>query len=462
MKNRILVSGTPEETSMALVMDGCLQEYVLERDNKEHIVGNIFKGRVQNLVRGIQAAFIDVDRDKNVFFYNSEQLPLSEGQPIIIQIIKDAMGSKGPRASTQLSIAGRYAVYLPHVTYIGISKNIGDEAERTRLKEIVEKSKPDNAGIIVRTVAQGSSEEELRKDIEQLAGSWRAIEARAKRTDAPALLYREVDLPIRIVRDYLNDNIDELVVDDKEVYHRMKDLIEFSYPSYKGEIVYYKQNEHIYKHFSVAEQIGKINSRKVELDCGGYLVFDYTEALTVIDVNTGSFKGESNLEETAFYTNNQAAIEIARQLRLRDIGGIIIVDFIDMSNPENRNKVKETLENALAGDKMKPRVLGITSLGLFEMTRKKTRQNTAAALFSECPVCDGSGCVRSPESISVDIRRKIREIKGSKAILIKAHPLVAEWFVAHELDNLPRDRKIKVQGVEGMHPEVFTLLDAGV
>lgn len=462
MKTRILVSATPEEVSMALVVDGCLLEYVLERENNEHIVGNIFKGKVKNLLKGIQAAFIDVGRDKNVFFYNNEKMPLSEGQAVSVQITKDAMGNKGPRATTQISLAGRYAVYLPGVSYVGISKNINDEEERNRLKNIAESMMIEDAGIIVRTVAQGCTEEELQSDIEYLAGLWRSIEVRSKRIDAPALLYREVDLPIRIVRDYLNDNIDEIIVDDKDVYSRMKELISFSCSHYKGEIKQYSNKESIFKYYNVNDQITNLNVRKVPLSCGGYLVFDYTEALTVIDVNTGSYKGESRLEDTAFFTNMQASAEIARQIRLRDIGGIIIVDFIDMAQPENKKKILDALEKALAGDKMKPRVLDITTLGLIEITRKKTRQNTAAALFASCPTCDGSGCIKSPETISVEIRRRLREIKSNKAILINAHPLVADWFVNHELDRLPRDRKVKVQAVDNMHPEVFTLLDGGV
>ena len=459
MKNRILVSVTPEEISMALVLDDYLCEYVLERENNEHIVGNIFKGRVKNLLKGIQVAFIDVGREKNVFFYNNEQISINEGQSMLIQVIKDAMGSKGPRAGAQISLAGRYAVFLPDADYIGVSKNIEEESERLRLKEIVERNRLLGNGIIVRTVASGCSEEELKKDINYLSGLWQSIAARAKREEAPALLYREVDLPIRIVRDYLNDSIDELVVDDKETFSRMKELMDFSYPNYKGKMTFYEQKENIFKHYSIDTQISCLNSRKVPLSCGGYLVFDYTEALTVIDVNTGSYKGENNLEDTAFFTNMQAVAEIAKQIRLRDLGGIIIIDFIDMGKTENKKKIVESLEQAMAKDKMKPRVLGITNLGLVEMTRKKTRQNTAATLFAECPVCDGGGYVKSPETVCMEIRRQLRNIKSSKPVLVKAHPLVSDWFVNHEMQNLPRDKKVKVQAVDGMHPEVFTLLN---
>ena len=459
MKNRILVNATPEETSMAVVIGGSLQEYVIERDNKEHIVGNIFKGKVKNLLKGIQAAFIDVGRDKNVFYYNGDGLPLSEGQTIMVQVVKDAMGSKGPRAVTQISLAGRYVVFLPGASYIGVSRKIADADERTRLKELAEKLLPESGGLIVRTVAEGSSSEEIKKDVEYLEGLWQSIDARAARTAAPALLHREVDLPIRIVRDYLTANIDEIIIDDKSVCQRVNELISFSYPDYTGTIHYHSQKENIFKYYGFENEIENINARHVSLHCGGYLVFDYTEALTVIDVNTGSFKGAGNLEDTAFITNMEAVKEIARQIRLRDIGGIIIIDFIDMGTEENRQQILESMDTYIAGDKMKPRVLGITSLGLVEMTRKKTRQNTAAALLSECPTCHGSGYVKSPEAVSVEIRRKLRDISGGRAIIVKAHPTVAEWFSNYELPNLPRDRKVKVQAVEGMQPETFSLYD---
>lgn len=459
MKNRILVNATPEETSMAVVIGGSLQEYVIERDNKEHIVGNIFKGRVKNLLKGIQAAFIDVGRDKNVFYYNGDSLPLSEGQSILIQVIKDAMGSKGPRAVTQISLAGRYVVFLPGASYIGVSRKIADADEKQRLKELAENLRPEAGGLIVRTVAEGCSREDIEKDVEYLLGLWQSIDARAAITEAPALLHREVDLPIRIVRDYLTANIDEIVIDDQDVSQRVKELISFSYPDYAGIVHYHNQKENIFKYYGFETEIENINSRHVSLECGGYLVFDYTEALTVIDVNTGSFKGAGNLEDTAFITNMQAVREIARQIRLRDIGGIIIIDFIDMGSEENRRQILESMDAFLSGDKMKPRVLGITNLGLVEMTRKKTRQNTAAALLAECPTCQGSGYVKSPEAISVEIRRKLRDISGGRAITVKAHPTVAEWFINHELPNLPRDRKVKVQAVEGMHPEIFSLYD---
>ena len=459
--NRILLSATLGEVSMALVTDGVLQEYVLERNNEQRIVGNIFKGRVKNILKGIQAAFIDIGHNRNVFFYNGDKLDLSEGQSIIVQIAKDAMGSKGPRAVARLALAGRYAVFLPCANYVGVSKNIADHLERARLREIAEAERPVRTGVIVRTVAAGRDGEEIKKDIRHLAGLWRSIEARAQRTKPPALLHREADLPVRVVRDYLNASIDEIVVDDKETWQIISDLVAFSYFDYKGRIIHYQQAEPIYSYYRLQEAIDGLNARRVALECGGYLVFDYTEALTVIDVNTGSYKGESGLEGTALFTNMQAGSEIARQIRLRDVGGIIVIDFIDMENEENRSKVLKNLSDALAGDRMKPRVLGITALGLVEMTRKKSRQNTATALFAECPSCGGSGYVKSPETVAVEIRRKLAETSGTRSLILQAHPSVAEWFANCEIDRLPRGIKIKVQAVESMHPETFALLLTG-
>lgn len=461
MSSRILVNVTPEESRMVLVKNDLLYEYMLERNNHEHIVGNIFKGTVKNILNGIQAVFIDVGRDRNVFLYNGEEDTLSEGQSIVVQIIKDAMGSKGPRAITQISLPGRYVVFLPDADYIGISRKISCVEERARLQSLVEEMKPAGAGIIVRTVAQSCTKEELQKDIEYLNGLWQAITMRNARTKAPTLLYREVDLPIRVVRDYLNNDIDELIIDDEVTYQRVKELVEYSYPSYQGKIICHDNKKDIFSFYGVEQDIKNLVARRVNLACGGYLIFDNTEALTVIDVNTGSFRGESNLENTALVTNLQAAEEIARQIRLRDIGGIIIIDFIDMHDLENRNEILQILEESFVGDRMKPRVLGITNLGLVEVTRRKARQGTNAALFDDCPVCGGGGKVRSPEAISVDIRRQLRESKNNNAVLLQAHPKVAEWFINNELPRLSKDRKVKVQAVNDMHPECFTLLDAG-
>ncbi len=459
MKNRILVSVTPEETSMALVEEGLLQEYLLERNNEEHIVGSIFKGRVKNVLDGLQAAFIDVGRDRNVFFYNSENMPLAEGQTMLVQIIKDSMGSKGPRASDAISLPGRYVVFLPLSNYIGISKKITDQEERARLKELVEQVRTEDMGVIVRTVAEGVGSDELAREIKRLSGLWKALEARAARASAPSLLFREVDLPVRIVRDYLNERIDELVIDDREIYQRVSELVSYIYPDYKGKIVFFELGSSIFQHYGVAGDINSLASRTVGLECGGYLVFDHTEAFTVIDVNTGRFKGADNLENTAARTNLEAVAEIARQIRLRDIGGIIIIDFIDMNDLDNQQKVLAALEEALQGDRMKPRVLGITMLGLVEMTRKKARQNTMTVMFSTCPVCNGSGMVKSPEAVAVDVCRQMRAIKHSRPLLLQAHPSVAERFIKYDLERVSRIRKIRVQAVDGMHPESFTLLD---
>ncbi len=458
MKNKIIIDFTPEQISMAVIMNDCLTEYSIERNNNEHIVGSIFKGRVKNVLKGIQAAFIDIGYEKNVFFYNSDDISLTQGQTILVQIAKDAMGSKGPRATNQISLAGRYVVFLPQENYVGISKNIKDEQEKNRLKEMANELKPQNGGLIVRTVACNCTKEELKKDIQYLVGLWQSIKAREKICSTPCLLYKEADLPIRIVRDYLSEQIDEIIINDEQIQQRMQQLIELSYPSYQGKIIYYKQKDDIFSYYGLTNQMENINSRRVSIPCGGYIVFDHTEALSVIDINTGSYKGGDNIEDTAFLTNSQAVEEIARQLRLRDIGGIIIIDFIDMQKEENKKRILEKLELALTGDKMKPRVLGITKLGLVEMTRKKSRQNSAGAHFSQCIMCDGSGFIKSPEAVSVEVRRCIRQAT-SKKLLLQAHPSIIQWFFNHEMKQLPTDKQVKLQTVDTMHPNVFNLLD---
>ena len=455
---RILISVTPEEISMALVCNERLLEYILERNNEERIVGSIFKGKVKNLAKGIEAAFIDIGREKNAFFYNSAGIDITMGQNIVVQIIKDAMGSKGPRASLQISLPGRYIVFLPEADYIGVSKNIADINERERLRNFIETIKPKDVGVIVRTVAEGVGEEELKKDFLYLQSIWNSLKKRIQIANAPCLLYREIDLPLRVMRDYLNEDIDEIIVDNKETANIIKDFIKTGYSNYKGKVTYYENNENIYSYFQIDSNIENISARKVSLKSGGYLVFDHTEALHIIDVNTGSFKGADTLEHTALDTNLEAAEEVARQIRLRDLGGIIIIDFIDMHDPIHKELVIKKLESSVLGDKMKPRVLGITHLGLVEMTRKKTRQNMATTLLVECPVCHGSGKVKSPETISVEIRRKIRTIKNSRPLILQAHPQVAEWFLTYELERVSRDKKVKVQSIENMHPETYTLL----
>ena len=476
MAKTIVVNVTPEETRMAIFEETELIEIAVERTKSGHNVGNIYKGRTKNVLPGMQAAFIDIGREKNAFLYIGDALPadatskivdhtLTVGKEVLIQIVKDALGTKGPRATTNLTLPGRYVVFMPTVDYIAISRRIVGEKERTRLKQLVEKVRPIGMGIIVRTMAEGKSEEDLHKDIEYLYNLWNALHARSKMAVAPILLYRDVDLVIRIVRDYLSSDVEEFLIDNREAYERVCDLLKYTSPELISKIRLYEAKDDIFSHYGLDEELEKLGQRCVWLKCGGYLVIDKTEALTVIDVNTGKFVGSTKLSDTVFETNLQAATEITKQLRLRDIGGIIIVDFIDMDKEEHKEAIIAALEANFKRDRTKTNVLGFTELGLVEITRKKARQNLEGMLYSECPCCDGRGRVQSPETVVINIWRKMRKIMGQPRLpgkmVIEVHPLVAEIMQSQgDLARMEQELacSLRLEAVPAMHPEVFSIL----
>lgn len=472
----IVVNSTPEETRMAIFEDKELIEIFVERTKSGHHVGNIYKGKTKNVLPGMQAAFIDIGKEKNAFLYIGEETvpsdapktvnqTLTVGKDIMIQIVKDALGTKGPRATTNLTLPGRYVVFMPTVDYIAISRRISNEEERTRLKELVEKVRPAGMGIIVRTMAEGKSEEALHKDIDYLYNLWNALSARAKRANAPILLYRDVDLVIRIVRDYLSSDIEEFILDNREAYGRVCDLLKYTSPELVSKVQLYEGKEDIFSHYSLGNELERVGQRCVWLKCGGYIIIDKTEALTVIDVNTGKFVGSTKLSDTVFQTNLEAAREIAKQLRLRDIGGIIVVDFIDMDKEEYKQAIIAALEESFKKDRTKTNVLGFTELGLVEITRKKARQNLESMLYSECPCCAGRGRVQSPETVIISIWRMMRKImegpRRQGGIMIQMHPLVAENMKSQgELSRMEEELScsIRIEAVAEMHPENFSIL----
>jgi ribonuclease G len=459
---------------MAILENLELIEACVERSDSGHNVGNIYKGKIKNVLPGMQAVFVDIGREKNAFLYAGDILEgalgkdsiLTEGKEILIQIAKDPIGTKGPRATTHLTVPGRYVVLMPTVEHVAVSRRIESETERERLKAIADRLKPQGMGIIVRTVADGKREEDLRKDIEYLHNLWTALSARSKRANSPCLLYRDVDLVIRIVRDYLDSEVEELILDNREAYARVCDLLNYSAPDMVERIHLYEGGEDIFSHYGLEEELANIGQRNVGLACGGYIVIDKTEALTVIDVNTGKFTGSANLEETVFRTNLEAAAEIAKQIRLRDIGGIIIVDFIDMEYEKHRQAVLAALEENLKKDKTKSQVLGYTGLGLVEITRKKSRQNLETILYSTCPCCEGRGRVESPETVVIHILRKLRLIKNRDrrkgGLVLQAHPQVIEALKRQDvlLTRLEKEMacSLRVEAVKGMHPELFSFL----
>ncbi len=466
MTAKIIISAVnPEETRMGIVENNKLMEYVVERNTSGHLVGSIFAGRVCNVVGGIQAAFIDIGLEKNAFLYLGDRSGITEGQKVLVEIVKDARGTKGPTATLDLSLPGRYAVLLPNAGYIGISKKIADAAERSRLKRIAAEVVNSGPGVVIRTAACGIEEDALKADLQQLLSEWRVIQARAGLAKNPQVLHRELDVSVRIVRDYLNKDIEEIIVDDNAVYKRLNELLENLPEEQRCRLLLHDRQTDIFTYYRLSDDIASISDRRIDLPSGGYLIIDYTEAMTVIDVNSGHFSGRESLAETVMQINREAAAEIARQLRLRDIGGIIVIDFIDMEKREYREEILERLKQALAADKMKPCVQDMTVLNLVEITRKKARQNLSAVLYSPCPVCQGSGRVQSQETIGLEIKRRLRTLLAKsgapRSILIMVSPWLAEWLNNKNLRQWEKELHctLEVAAEPRLQLETFSLLD---
>jgi ribonuclease E len=405
----------PHATQIAVLEGRTLVEHQVSRaaDDATQIDGNIYRGRVQNVLPGMEAAFVDIGTPKNAVLYRGDvrfdrddvetssnntmriEQMLRAGQTILCQVTKNPIGAKGARLTQEVSLPGRFVVMVPNSSAFGISKRL-DDNERKRLRRIVDDVRPKGHGLIVRTAAEGASQEELGHDVERLAAQWASIEAEAGRSTAPGLLYREPDLAVRSVREEFNREYRGVVIDDEELFLQVRDYIEQVNPELADRVELYDpvaENMPVFERFHVHEQLHKALDRKVWLPSGGSIIIERTEALTVIDVNTGKNVGTSNLEETVYRNNLEAAEEIARQLRLRDIGGIIVIDFIDMEIRENRDKVASALRSALARDKTRTQVFDISELGLIEMTRKRISEGLVESLSSTCPVCEGRGIV---------------------------------------------------------------------
>jgi len=470
---KIVVNSDDGEVRAAILQDGVLMDLFIERTLHPRYAGNIYKGKVENVLPGMQAAFVDVGLERNVFLYVDDALDgkdsndkgqnpsdinvgddeeihlpkgdksikdiLKAGQEIIVQVTKDPIGTKGARVVMDITLPGRYVVLMPTVDYIGISRKIEDESERERLKKIAQSSKPKKMGIIVRTAAEGKSENEIVADIQFLSKLWKKVQSRGKRLKAPNLLHQDYDLIYRLIRDQICDEVEEFIVDKIDVYKKTVDLMSMTSSNLCDRVKIYKDKEPIFDHYGIEDEIIKALKRKVWLKCGGYLIIDHTEALTVIDVNTGKFIGSTCLADTVLQTNLEAAVEIARQVRLRNIGGIIVIDFIDMEDESHRKMVIKQLEESLQGDKTKATVLGFTQLGLVEMTRKKVQQGLADAMTKTCPECEGKGKIVSEESLAY---RAMREIKkqanqtDEPAMLIHLNPTVAAVLIGFGGSNL--------------------------
>jgi len=439
----ILINVTPRETRVAVTVTGVVQELLIERAASRGLVGNLYVGRVARVLPGMQSAFVEIGLERAGFLHvadikdkggDSRNAPiekvLAEGQPILVQVVKDPIGSKGARLSTQVSIAGRLLVYLPQDPHIGISQKIEDEngraALRERLKELVPPE--EKGGFIVRTLAESASEQELRADLSYLRELWKAIQERSLGAQPPLLLYQDLSLAQRVLRDMVSPGTARVVVDSRENFQKLAAFAERYMPQVRARLEHYTGERPLFDLHNVEPEIEKALSRRVELKSGGTLVIDQTEAMTTIDVNTGGFVGGRNFDDTVFKTNLEAAQSIARQLRLRNLGGIIIIDFIDMENAEHRNAVLDELRRAVTRDRTRVTLSGFTGLGLVEMTRKRTRESLSHILCEPCPACAGRGEVRTAPTVCYDILREIlREARAFNAReyrVIAAQPVI--------------------------------------
>lgn len=484
MKTEILVHATAEETWVAVLEDRVLVELYVDQGGAERFGGNIYKGRVKNVLPGMQAAFVDIGLERNAFLYvadterkgksnltrNNKSANIKEvlqpGQQVVVQVVKEPTETKGARVSMHLSLPGRNLVLMPGADHVGVSRQIQDEKERERLRQAAGNIKPAGMGLIVRTVAVGMEEDEFAQDMDFLLRLHKTIKRRSRARTAPALLYRDLDLVYRIVRDLFTPSVDRFVVDSREVYERTLELLSIMGPELQDRVEYFEPGQDLLLTYALEADVEKTFRRKVWLKCGGYIVVDQTEALTAIDVNTGKFVGSTSLQATVLKTNLEAVKEIARQIRLRNIGGIIVVDFIDMDDPSAKNQVVQALEKQLRRDKVKAQVLGLTKLGLVEITRKKERRSLESVFLRPCPYCDGKGKILSEQAVGLKVRREIHRLLAQQpvgALLVEAHPSVAAVLIGPGGKSLKALEKqvgipVQVRGVESLHSRDFALI----
>ncbi|MBI5869427.1 MAG: Rne/Rng family ribonuclease [Actinobacteria bacterium] len=442
---QILVSAEPNELKVAVLEDGRLCEIYVERKGRRPLAGNIYKGKVENVLPGMEAAFVDIGLEKNGFLYVEEVMVhedpdkrpkkitqmLRSGQEILVQIVKDPMGTKGARLTTQLSIPGRFMVYVPGGDGVGVSRRLPDE-ERQRLRQLCKELKIKGAGLIVRTAAEGVTKKELLNDVKFLEKMWQTIQGRDKGSKAPAMLYSEAEVSLKVIRDIFNDTYERVLVDSQKEYDKIRSFIKKTSPKLAERVEMYQGSKPLMETYGVDEEIKQALLRRVDLPSGGYLIVEFTEALTIIDVNTGRYVGRTRLEDTIVKTNIEACKEVVRQLRLRDIGGIIIIDFIDMARPRNRQQVLDTLGAELETDRTKTYIVELSPLGLVEMTRQNVTEGLRGILTKTCPTCNGEGVIISEESMAFDIERRLRrlaETSNNEAFLVEVHPKVAAMLI---------------------------------
>lgn len=464
----ILVNCSNRETRIALLEDKKLMEYRVERE--ERVVGSIFKGIVQNVLPGMDAAFVDIGLERNAFLYVADIIPdeggdtspasvrrselrrrkikelIKPGQELMVQVTKGPRGTKGARVTTRISLPGRYVVLMPEGNHLALSRKIEDRKERERLRKIGDKLMPEGFGLVMRTECEGRDEAELRADIAFLQQLWSQVMDSAKRLRAPAVVHRDQTLLYRTIRDVFGDEIDRLVIDDPDEYEKVSLVAGMVAPKLKDKIVLFDQEEPIFDHYKIEKDLDNLLEHKVWLKGGGYLIIDQMEALTAIDINTGKQVGSTSLSDTILRTNIEAADEVCRQLRLRDMGGIIVIDFIDMEDAADKKKLMDHFEKALERDRARTRVGRVSSLGLVEITRKRTGESVTESITTECPMCEGRGRIPSVETVSLwierDMRRRVNE-QGT-AFFIQCHPSIVENLIGAdgaEIEELEHELK---------------------
>ena len=497
MPKEIIVNCTGYETRIAILEDRELANLYVERIDERSIAGNIYKGRVVRIVPGIQAAFVDIGVERTAFLYiadtyheisqemhlvtNGDDSPieyhpesptrpmeetLREGQEVLVQVSKEPLGTKGARVTTHISLPGRNIVSMPTSRHTGVSRRITDEGERERLREIIERVRPEECGYIARTASEGKQEAELKGDFDYLSKLWDTIKEKERRTGAPGLVHRELGMTLRAIRDLYTEDVKRIVIDSEEEYQKTVDFIDTFMPYMNYSIDFYQDMVPIFDHFGIELDIGKMLHKKVWLKSGGYIVIEETEALCAIDVNTGKYVGKKDMEETIFKTNMEAVKEIAYQLPIRNIGGIIIIDFIDMETDTNREKVFDALKAEMEKDRNKTNIQKISELGLIEMTRQRRRKSLNDTMCETCPYCSGRGKIKSRASVCYEIFREVERESAygtAEAFCVLVHPDVAQLLLGdenHALRNLEAKlgQKILVETDNGFHQETFEII----
>jgi ribonuclease G len=478
MKREILIAATPNETRVAILEDDTLVELMVDRPDAERLVGDIYLGQVQAVLPGIQAAFVDIGTEKAAFLHVSDVAKDSEddeeddsdsnddrsrrfppiqdliqkGERVMVQASKEPIGTKGPRVTTQISLPGRFLVFMPGSRHIGVSRKIETREERSRLRSLAREVVPDGAGgVIIRTVGEELTREIFEREFKTLQETWKKIQRRAKSARPPALIHREAKLTSGIIRDVFTEKVDALIIDSKEVFNEVKQYLDGVDPELMSRVHLYEEATPLFDKFGIEEAIREAFQRRVDLPSGGYIIIEPTEALVSIDVNTGRYTGKRDPEKTILRTNLDASKEIARQLRLRDIGGIIVVDFIDMETRANQDRVLQELRSHLSRDRARTRAFQVSELGLVEMTRQRVRPSLFQSLTEPCSHCGGTGRVFRPETVVRRIERSVRRIaaqKTEKDITIRVHPQVALYILEEEPDFLRRLEKVLRLGVD--------------